>query len=127
MTNQEFQRLVLEKLGNIELELKETKIKLGELDNVVTELNKKATGLDDKVTELDNKISRIDSKVSEIDNNVTTLEKITNAIKEQTAILTEFREEANNKLDALIEDNKSIHEIIGDHEISIRTLRRRTI
>lgn len=85
LTNDEFKKLVLEKLGSIESELKETK------------------------------------------NKVTLLEKTVNAIHEQTEKSTEFKEEANKKLDTLIEDNKSIHGIIGEHEVSIRTLRRHVI
>ena len=36
-------------------------------------------------------------------------------------------EENSKKLDALAEDQKSIHEILGDHEVSIRTLRRKPV
>lgn len=49
------------------------------------------------------------------------------AIFDQTTSLTEFRTEVNIKLDNLIEDNKSIHEMLGEHEIAIRTLRRRPV
>ncbi len=78
MSNEDFQKLVLEKLSGIETDVKEIKNQL-------------------------------------------------NAVYEQTANLTEFRTESNSKLDALIENNKSIHEILGEHEISIRTLRRKPV
>ncbi|MBA1336033.1 MAG: hypothetical protein HPY66_1854 [Firmicutes bacterium] len=32
-----------------------------------------------------------------------------------------------SKLNALIEDNKSICEVLGEHEVAIRTLRRRPV
>ncbi len=49
------------------------------------------------------------------------------SIIEQTADLTEFRQETNEKLDSLMEDNKSICQILGEHEVSIRTVRRKII
>ena len=85
MTNEEFQKLVLEELGR----LKEGQKSLEEGQN------------------------RIEKKLD--------------AVYDQTAFLTEFRTEANAKLDNIIEDNKSIHEMLGEHEVSIRTLRRRPV
>lgn len=55
------------------------------------------------------------------------IEKKLDAVYDQTAILTEFRTEANMKLDSIIEDNKSIHEVLGEHEIAIRTIKRKIV
>ena len=85
MTNEEFQRLVLEELRDL---------KAGQ---------------------------------SKLEEGQSRMEKKLDAVFEQTAWLTEFRTEANMKLDNLIEDNKSIHEILGEHEVSIRTLRRKPV
>lgn len=71
MTNEEFQKFVVEKLGRIETEIA--------------------------------------------------------GIKNHTANLMKFRTEVNAKLDSMMEDNKSIHELLGEHEVSIRTLRRRPV
>ena len=49
------------------------------------------------------------------------------AINEQTAILTEFREESNTKLDTIIEENDILKELIGKHEVDIRRLQRRIV
>ncbi|GAB7386198.1 hypothetical protein BSNK01_00330 [Bacillaceae bacterium] len=45
----------------------------------------------------------------------------------QTANLTEYHQETTFKLDAIRDDQKSIHEILGEHEVYIRTLRRRVV
>lgn len=41
----------------------------------------------------------------------------------QIQVLEELRN-IKSDINDIIEDNKSIHEILGEHEISIRTLRR---
>ncbi|HCJ58185.1 hypothetical protein SDC9_176900 [bioreactor metagenome] len=99
MTNEEFQKFVVEKLGKIESEVKDVK----------------AEALDLK------------TEVAGIKTEVADLKKEVAGIKNHTASLMEFRTEVNAKLDAMIEDNKSIHELLGEHEVSIRTLRRRPV
>ena len=113
MTNEEFQKLVIEKLINME--------------SKVTSLDIKVSSMDSKVTSLDKKVSLMDSKVTSLDTKLSSIENKLDAVYEQTANLTEFRTEANAKLDFLIEDSKSIHEILGEHEVSIRSLRRRPV
>ncbi len=48
-------------------------------------------------------------------------------ITEQTADLTEFREETNAKLDTIIEENEILKELIGKHEVDIRRIQRRIV
>ena len=73
-------------------------------------------------------------KLSNMDAKMSSLEKKLDAVNEQTANLLEFKIEVkenlkdlNAKLDTLIEDNKSIYGMLGEHEIAIRTLRRRPV
>lgn len=54
------------------------------------------------------------------------ISKRLDAVYEQTADLTEFRTALNEELDDIVENNKSVSEVIGEHEIAIRTLRRRS-
>ena len=49
------------------------------------------------------------------------------AVIEQTADLTEFKEEVNKKLDTLSEENKALKEIVGRHEVDIRRLKSKII
>ncbi len=99
MTNEEFQILVLQELKGIKSDIGD--LKTGQ------------KRLEDRQSVLEEGQKRIENKLD--------------AVYDQTAILTEFRTEANMKLDSLIEDNKSIHEMLGEHEISIRTLRRKPV
>ncbi|MDF2986101.1 MAG: hypothetical protein K0R50_1611, partial [Eubacterium sp.] len=80
---------------------------LGELRGIRGDIN----NLKEGQTRLEHRLERVENKLD--------------AVYEQTAILTEFRTEANMKLDKLVEDNRSIHEIIGRHEVDITTLKRK--
>jgi len=66
-------------------------------------------------------------KLTTLEDGQNRIEKKLDAVYNQTADLTEFRTETNMKLDRLLEDNKSIQEVLGEHEIAIRTLRRRPV
>ena len=99
MTNEEFQNFVLQKLSGIESDLTEVKCEIKEVK------------LELKEVKCDIKEVKCQLK----------------SLNDQTANLTEFRTEVNMKLDSIIDDNKSINEIVGEHEVSIRTLRRRVV
>jgi regulator of replication initiation timing len=94
----------------------------------------KVTSIESDVSTLKTDVSTTKTDVSTLKTDVTTLRtefdslvvKI-DTIFEQTARLSEYHEETTLKLDLIIEDQKSIHEIIGEHEVANRTLRRRAV
>ncbi len=99
MTNEEFQKIVLEELrslkeGQRNLEEGQRNLKEGQrnLEEGQREIKKELKG-----------------------------------ITEQTADLTEFREETNAKLDTIIEENEILKELIGKHEVDIRRIQRRIV
>jgi hypothetical protein len=53
------------------------------------------------------------------------LESKLDAVVEQTAILTEFKEDTSKKLGIIIEENKVFKEIIGRHEVDIEMLKKK--
>lgn len=106
MTNEEFQTLVLQELKSIKEDI---------------------SGLKEGQKNLEQGQKNLEQGQKSLEEGQNRIEKKLDAVYEQTAVLTEFRTEANMKLDNIIEDNKSIHEILGEHEISIRTLRRRPV
>lgn len=113
MTNEEFQILVLQ-------ELKGIKSDIGDLKAGQKRLEDRQSVLEEGQKRLENRQSVLEEGQKRIENKL-------DAVYDQTAILTEFRTEANMKLDSIIEDNKSIHGMLGEHEISIRTLRRKPV
>ena len=106
MTDRELLELLLEKV---------TKIEDGQ-DELRQEVSTLRQGQDE-----------LKGNVKELKANVNDLKQMTKAIFDQTADLTEFRTDTTEKLDIILEDNKSIKEIIGEHEVAIRNLRRRPV
>jgi predicted nucleic acid-binding Zn-ribbon protein len=70
---------------------------------------------------------RIEGRLIKLEERQDRLEKKLDVVYDQTVKLTEFYADINMKLDNVIEDSKSIHEILGEHEVSIRTLRRKPV
>jgi exonuclease VII small subunit len=112
MTNEDFQRLVIEKLGNLEASVQGLEKGQHDLEMSVKSLEISVKGLELSMKDLEQGQSEIKEDIK--------------SIVEQTADLTEFRE-LKYKLDTLIEDNISIQGILGEHEVAIRTIKRRVI
>ena len=113
MTNEEFQSIVLKQLG----ELKED----------VSGLKEDVSGLKEDVTSLKAGQARIEERLERVENRAESIENKLDAVHDQTAVLTEFRTEANIKLDSLCDENKAIYEIIGRHEVEISILKRKAV
>lgn len=73
-------------------------------------------------TKLNKRMDTFETKMTTIENNI----KPIKSINEETANLKEFMVETKQSLENIREDNKSIYEAIGKHEISINTLKRKT-
>lgn len=113
MSNEEFQKLVLEELRSLKNDMSGLKEGQHKLEEGQRKLEEGQHNLEAGQRRLEARVEKLENKLD--------------AVYEQTAQLVEFRNEVNQKLDNIIEDNKSIHEILGEHEISIRTLRRRPV
>lgn len=134
MSNEEFQKTVLERLSGIQTDISGMKSDIKELQSDVSgmksdikELQSDVSGMKSDIKGLQTDVSGLKSDVMELRTDVKELKEKVNAIYDQTAVLTEFRTETNLKLDNIIEDNKSIHEILGEHEVAIRTLQRKPV
>ncbi|MBA1337224.1 MAG: hypothetical protein HPY66_0384 [Firmicutes bacterium] len=103
MGSESFEKVVLEELKAL---------KAGQEN-----LEGKIDGLEGKIDTIESKIDNMESKIDAIGNKLDDIES-----KNANRHL-----EIESRLNALIEDNKSIHEVLGEHEISIRTLRRRPV
>ncbi|MGM0397234.1 MAG: hypothetical protein ACQEP4_09310 [Bacillota bacterium] len=103
MTNEEFQRIVLEELSG----LKEGQ---GKLETGQKKLEGRIGSLEGRMESLEGQMEGLESKFD--------------AVIEQTAILTEFKEETIAKLDVIIEENKIFKEIFGEHEVDIRRIKK---
>lgn len=134
MINEEFQNLLLTKLNNIEqgqknLEKRQQniEIRLDNLDKRQQNLEARLDNLDKRQEKLEARLDNLEKRQQNFEAGQKALARKLDIVYKQTAFLTEFRTEANMKLDSIIEENKSIHEILGEHEVSIRTLRRKPV
>ena len=109
MTNEEFRKMVLEELRS----LKEGQRNLEEGRELRGEGN-----LEEGQRNLEEGQRNLEEGQREI-------KKELQAITEQTADLTEFREETNAKLDTIIEENEILKELIGKHEVDIRRIQKK--
>lgn len=113
MTNEEFQKIVLAEIKALREEVVE--LKQGQLK------------LEQGQSKLEQGQSKLERGQLKLEQGQEEIKRELKAVIEQTADLTEFREETNTKLDILIEENEIIKEINGRHEIDIRILKRRII
>ena len=109
------------------------------MEKVMEQILTRLTSMDENIGLLKNDVATLKSDVATLKNDVATLksdvaiiktdihrlEGRMDAVYEQTAELLEFKTEMTEKVDTIINDNKSLQEIIGEHEIAIRSLRRK--
>ena len=110
MTTQEFQSIVLKELREIKTDIVEIKTDISGLKEDISGLKEDVSVLKKDVSVLKEGQIRLEERQLKLDRNQFSLEKKVDAIYEQTAILTEFREETNTLLD-LVMKNQSRTEI----------------
>ncbi len=120
MSNEEFQKLLLEELRSLKEGQRKFEARLDKFEENLIKFDERQERFDERQERFDERQERFDERQERF-------EKKLDAVIEQTAQLVEFRTEVNIKLDNIIEDNKSIHEMLGEHEVSIRTLKRKVV
>ncbi len=100
---------------------------VGVLKNDVAGLKDGQKALEKRQEAFEKRQEALESRQGSFEEGQRRIEKKLDAVYDQVADLTEFKIEITQKIDSLIEDNRSIHEILGEHEISIRTLRRKPV
>ena len=94
MTNEEFQKIVLEELRN--------------LNGKVDKLDQGQVRLEERQTKLEERQAKLEERQIKLEEGQEEIKRDLKAICEQTADLTEFREEINVKIDKLTEDFSTI-------------------
>lgn len=113
MTDRDLLEVLLQKITAIEEDVKA--VKTGN-----EQIGKRLDSLEGRFDTLEGRFDSLEEKFD-------SLERKVNVIQEQTATLTEFQTEVNKKLDSIMENNLSITQVLGEHEIAIRTIRRRIV
>ena len=111
------------------------------MGTILEQILQKLNAVDENIGALKSDVSTLKSDVSTLKSDVSTLksdiaimksdmfkhDRKLDAVFEQTGALLEFKTEITEKLNKIIDDNVSLQEIIGEHEIAIRSLRRKAI
>ena len=105
-TNEEFQKTVLEELK---------------------ELKNGQQRLEDRQGKLEAGQQRLEGRQEKLEASQKEIVRSIGAATEKTTDFDDFKEETNKKIDRLIADNRSICEILGEHEVTIRTMRRQIV
>ena len=125
MSNEEFQKIVLEELRGLKEGQEQLVGRMEQLEIGQEQLVGRMEQLEIGQEQLVGRIEQLEIGQKQLKIGQGEIRKDIKAVIEQTAYLTEFRQETNEKLDSLVEDNRSICEILGEHEVSIRTVRRK--
>ena len=87
----------------------------------------KVTAIETDVSTLKSDVSTLKSDVNKLRTDVDKLDHRVDVILTQTAKLSEYHNETLSILHEIREEHKSIKELLVDHEIAIRTLKRKPV
>jgi len=97
-------------------------------------LNNKMDSLEVGQKELFQSMNKLELKVNDLELGQEDIKATVNRIEtrqgvifEQTAGLTEFRTEVVTALKEIREHQRSVNEVLGEHEVQIRTIRRHSV
>ncbi len=127
MTNEEFQKIVLEELRGLREGQESLKVGQKRLEERQKKLEERQKKLEERQKQLEERQKQLEVRQKSLELGQKEIKGELRAVVEQTADLTEFRQKVNKKFDNIIEDKKSIHEIIGEHEVTIRSIRRKIV
>ena len=124
MTNDNFQEIVLSELrglkdGQVRVEERLTKVEDG-----LSRLGERQTSLEDGMSRFEARQTSFEKKLDVVYNQTVRLSEYNTEINSKLSSINAKVDSINAKVDNLTEDFKSIHAMIGEHEVSIRTLRR---
>jgi len=112
---------------DIKADVTDIKADVTELKVDVTELKLDVAGLKADVTELKINVAGLQTRMGNLESSVEQIKTRQEIIFEQTAGLLEFRTETKAILRDIQESQLATSDILGEHEISIRGLRRRLV
>lgn len=112
--------LILTKVTAIETDVSTLKSDVSTLKSDVNELRSDVNKLRSDVDKLRTDVDKLRADVDKLDTRV-------DVILTQTAKLSEYHNETLSILNEIREEHKSIKELLVDHEIAIRTLKRKPV
>ena len=97
----------------------------------VSSVKEDVSGLKEDISSVKQDVSELKEEQKEMNSDIkdlkTTTEAIKNRIEDLDSRNANTHVEIKAKLNKLIEDNKSTYEVLGGHEVAIRSLQRRPV
>jgi predicted nuclease with TOPRIM domain len=106
-------------------ELKALREDMSSVKGDVSGLKEDMSGVKGDVSGLKEDMSGVKGDVSGLKEKVDEMDKKLNAVYEQTAFLTEFKEEISKNNKRIEQENRRLKEIVGRHELEIQDLKQK--
>ncbi|WP_062748365.1 hypothetical protein [Shouchella tritolerans] len=118
LEERELLKLILEKTVATEKSVKELTTRLGGLEKRFDGLEGRIDGLEKRFDGLEGRIDGLETRFQRVENDV-------NKLKEEQGMIKQAVMETNKNVKQLMEDQKSTYEILSEHDVAIRAIRRR--
>ncbi len=125
MSEQEFQNIVLKQLSDLTQGMHRLETDVSGLKTDVSGLKTNVTELKTNVIELKQDVSGLKADISALKEDSQELKRRISSIEEQTGGLLEWRYLVDKTLNEIKEERISFFELLGEHDIQIRSLRRK--
>ncbi|MFP7286820.1 hypothetical protein SFC15_11385 [Shouchella clausii] len=118
LEEKELLKLILEKTVATEKNVKELAARLGGLEKRFDGLEGRIDGLEKRFDGLEGRIDGLEKRFQRVENDV-------NKLKEEQGMIKQAVMETNKNVKQFMEDQKSTYEILSEHDVAIRAIRRR--
>lgn len=118
LEERELLKLILEKTVATEKNVKKLAARLGGLEKRFDSLEGRIDGLEKRFDGLEGRIDGLEKRFQRVENDV-------NKLKEEQGMIKQAVMETNKNVKQLLENQKSTYEILSEHDVAIRAIRRR--
>ncbi|GEM_PF-4126655 len=130
MANEEFQAIVLKELKalrgdviGVKEDVASVKEDLAGVKEDVASVKEDLAGVKEDVANVKDDLAGVKEDVAELKMKVEKIDTKLDAVYEQTAFLTEFKEDSKINFEKFEQENRRLKEIVGRHELEIQALK----
>ncbi|BAD63101.1 conserved hypothetical protein [Shouchella clausii KSM-K16] len=132
LEERELLKLILEKTVATEKNVKELAARLGglekrfdSLEGRIDGLEKRFDGLEGRIDGLEKRFDGLEERIDGLEKRFQRVENDVNKLKEEQGMIKQAVMETNKNVKQLLENQKSTYEILSEHDVAIRAIRRR--
>lgn len=125
LEEKELLKLILEKTVATEKNVKELTEELISVKNRLGGLEKRFDGLETRFDGLEERFDGLEERFNGLETRFQRVENDVKKMKEEQSMIKQAVMETNKNVKQLMEDQKSTYEILSEHDVAIRAIRRR--